>query len=68
MNAGLTPENLAALRWRTGRKVGRTLYAQLGPDPSDGDVLIGVLDHARLATEAADAHNAAREHRLAAGP
>lgn len=68
MTGGLTPENLAALPWRTGRRVGRTLYAQIGPDPSDGDVLIGVLDYPRLAAEVADTHNAARLARLARTP
>jgi hypothetical protein len=39
------------LRWRQGRKVGRTLYAQLGPEPSDNDPLIGVLDTPELAEQ-----------------
>lgn len=30
--------------WRPGRKVGRTIYRQVGDDPSDDDVLIGVMD------------------------
>lgn len=30
--------------WRNGRKVGRTIYAQGGAEPSDDDVLIGVMD------------------------
>jgi hypothetical protein len=59
-----TPENLLALPWRTGRRVGRTVYAQIGPDPSGDDVLIGVLDHPRLAADAVDTHNAARLERL----
>jgi len=45
--------------WRTGRKVGRTIYAQLGDEPSDDDLLIGVMDTKRLAEEACRAHNAA---------
>jgi hypothetical protein len=47
--------------WRTGRKVGRTIYMQLGPEPSDDDVLIGVMDFAPLATLAVEAHNALLE-------
>lgn len=47
----------ATTRWRTGRKVGRTLYAQLGPEPSDDDPLIGVMDTTELAAEAVAAHN-----------
>lgn len=42
-------------RWRTGRKVGRTIYAQLGADPSDTDALIGVMDTSELADTAATA-------------
>lgn len=45
--------------WRTGRKVGRTVYAQIGTEPSDKDVLIGVFDTRELAASAAKAHNAA---------
>lgn len=41
-------------RWRTGRKVGRTIYAQLGDEPSDADALIGVMDTRELAETAAD--------------
>lgn len=59
--------DLSIFRWRTGRKVGRTIYAQPGPDPSDDDVLIGILDTPRLAAEAVTAHNAARAARLS-GP
>jgi hypothetical protein len=55
---------LAALRWRTGRKVGRTIYAQLGEQPSDVDPLIGVMDSVGLAIATVRAHNAEhdREH------
>jgi hypothetical protein len=44
--------------WRVGRKVGRTIYAQIGSEPSDDDPLIGVMDTLGLAEEAVDAHNA----------
>jgi len=50
----LKPERL---RWRTGRKVGRTIYAQLGDVPDDHDPLIGMLDTAALAAAAVRAHN-----------
>jgi hypothetical protein len=46
------------LPWRTGRKVGRTIYAQVGAIPSDDDQLIGVMDTPELATETVRAHNA----------
>jgi hypothetical protein len=47
------------VRWRVGRTVGRTIYAQLGDVPSDLDPLIGVMDTIRLAIVACEAHNAA---------
>jgi hypothetical protein len=37
------------MRLRQGRKVGRTLYAQLGDHPTDGDVLVGQVDSVELA-------------------
>lgn len=45
------------LKWRVGRKVGRTVYAQLGKEPSDGDQLIGVFDTIELAQKAVEDHN-----------
>jgi hypothetical protein len=47
----------SSLPWRTGRKVGRTIYAQPGPEPSDDDPLIGVMDTPGLAKAAVRAHN-----------
>ena len=38
-----------AIRLRTGRKVGRTLYRQLGEQPSDGDPIVGLVDSVELA-------------------
>jgi hypothetical protein len=38
-------------RWRVGRKVGRTIYRQVGEHPSDADLLIGVMDTPELAGE-----------------
>ena len=43
--------------WRIGRKVGRAVYAQLGAEPSDHDVPIGMFDTADLASAAVDAHS-----------
>ena len=43
--------------WRTGRKVGRTVYAVVGLVPSDHDLLIGVMDTKALAAAAVAAHN-----------
>jgi len=45
------------LPWRTGRKVGRTIYAVTGQEPSDDDVLIGMMDTPELAAETCAAHN-----------
>jgi hypothetical protein len=45
--------------WRVGRRVGRTVYYQLGERPSDEDLLIGVMDTRALAREVVDAHNGA---------
>jgi hypothetical protein len=57
----------AGLPWRTGRKVGRTIYAQLGPEPSDEDPLIGVMDTGVLAAAAAAAHNLVLRNRIVPG-
>lgn len=43
--------------WRVGRKVGRTIYAQSGSEPSDADQLIGVMDTPSLARAAITAAN-----------
>lgn len=36
-------------RWRVGRTVGRTIYRQLGDDPSKSDELVGLMDTRELA-------------------
>lgn len=48
---------MVAIIWRTGRKVGRTIYEQVGTEPSDADQLIGVMDTPDLARRAVDAVN-----------
>lgn len=48
---------IVPVTWRTGRHVGRTIYAQAGPEPSDSDLLIGVMDTPELAAEACGARN-----------
>lgn len=55
------PEDLTRVRWRTGRTVGRTIYAQPGDQPRVGDPLIGVMDTPALAVVAVEQHNAALE-------
>jgi hypothetical protein len=44
--------------WRTGRHVGRTIYIQLGPEPSHDDLLIGTMDTTALAELVVRAVNA----------
>lgn len=39
------------MKWRVGRKVGRTIYLMGGDEPSDNDTLIGVMDDPDLAAE-----------------
>jgi hypothetical protein len=46
-----------SMRFRVGRTVGRTIYRQVGSDPSDVDELIGVMDTAGLAALAVAAMN-----------
>jgi hypothetical protein len=49
---------LIHLHWRIGRKLGRTLYAMLGDEPSDHDVLLGMVDDPLLAEYIVAVHNA----------
>jgi len=60
-------DHLLRVRWRVGRKVGRTIYAMVGPQPSDDDVLIGVMDTEALARDAVGAHNTRLTARLPHG-
>ena len=49
--------------WRVGRKVGRTIYRQTGEEPSDDDILIGIMDTpewAELVVEAVNVRCASR--------
>ena len=43
---------------RQGRKIPRTLYRQLGPEPDDGDPLIGLVDKPEYAALIVAAVNA----------
>ncbi len=53
--------DLLSLPWRAGRKNHRTIYVQIGPEPSDDDPFIGCLDSAELSAEACAGHNALLE-------
>jgi hypothetical protein len=46
------------MTWRTGRKLGRTIYEQVGPEPSDDDHLLGLMDSSELAEFVVNAVNA----------
>jgi hypothetical protein len=48
---------MLTMRFRTGRKVGRTIYMQRGPEPRDSDELCGVMDSPNLAKMFVDAMN-----------
>lgn len=46
------------MRLRQGRRVGRTLYHQQGPEPSEDDPIIGMVDTPELAATIVAAVNA----------
>ena len=46
------------MKFRTGRKVGRTLYVQIGDQPDDMDLLIGIVDSTDQANIVVNAVNA----------
>lgn len=45
------------LSWRTGCGQNRTIYAIVGKQASDDDILIGVMDTRKLAEAVVEAHN-----------
>lgn len=53
----MASEDTLLMKWRTGRKLARTVYAQVGKEPADVDVLLGLMDTPALAREACEAHN-----------
>jgi hypothetical protein len=50
---------VTAPRYRTGRRQPRTIYQQLGNEPSDTDPMVGSMDTAELAAFAVAAMNGA---------
>ena len=58
--------DLASLPWRTGRSLGRTVYARTGGDDWKADTAIGMMDTRELAEAACRAHNDALALREAA--
>ncbi len=53
------PDGEAPVVLRTGRKLGRTIYLQTGPEPADTDPVIGMLDTREYAAGVVAAVNAA---------
>jgi hypothetical protein len=52
-----TSGDIAIMKWRIGRKLGRTIYAIVGDRPSDDDICIGMMDSESIAAVAVLAHN-----------
>lgn len=48
--------------WRVGRKLGRTVYAQVGDEPDDEDPFLGLMETEDIAAQVVDAMNRIREH------
>jgi hypothetical protein len=44
-------------RWRTGRRNGRVLYALIGDEPSDDDIMIAAVDAPEIAHLIVLTHN-----------
>lgn len=51
------PFHALGLPWRTGRKLGRTIYAMVGEEPSDDDVLLGLVEDSAIASHICAVHN-----------
>lgn len=58
--------DLTSVKWRTGRSLGRTVYARTGGDDWKADTVIGMMDTPEIAAEAVNAHNAMLDELLAA--
>jgi len=43
--------------WRTGRSLGRTVYAQAGTEAAKGDELLGLMETRELADYVVELHN-----------
>lgn len=43
--------------WRVGRKLGRTIYAQEGDEPSDDDAFLGLMETEDIAATVVNAVN-----------
>lgn len=63
MSSPLDPGNIALMRWRTGRKIGKNIYAIVGDQPSDDDIDIGRMNNESIAAIAVLNHNEALNRR-----
>lgn len=43
--------------WRVGRSLGRTIYGQVGEEPSKQDVFLGIMENRELAEQVVAEHN-----------
>lgn len=53
----ITSGDIVGMRWRTGRKIGKNVYAIVGNEPSDDDIDIGRFDDPKVAAIAVLQHN-----------
>lgn len=53
-------ERLYKYKFRVGRKLRRTIYVQLGSEPGDDDMFVGIADTSDLAQHIIDSHNERR--------
>ena len=71
MAASEASSRSTTLKWRPGRKLGRTLYLQVGDNPGYDDKLVGMMDTPELANlviHAVNKHLAEMEHQRAFWP
>lgn len=59
--AWMRPGEMTRQPWRIGRSLGRTVYLQVGFEPSKDDVLLGLMETAFLAQHVVALHNAGLE-------
>lgn len=65
-NTGAASQAAIEMPWRTGRHLGRTIYAQVDVDGGPGrlDVVLGMVDSVQLAEHIVVLHNAWLEGEL----
>lgn len=51
------PEQTFGRPWRIGRSLGRTVYAQVGDEPSKRDIFLGIMETEALARAVVHEHN-----------